>query len=145
MNREQAKIRCKLSKKEWEALGESGIAKWYEVMEHFANGGDVEYKYTPTGVWSVVASPTFKYASNYRIKSKTRIVNGFEVPAPIEKYTGQVPVYVPSFTADYLVESFYATRKLIERRAAFETKEAARANTLAMLGIDPSTYEEQEE
>lgn len=146
MNREQAKIRCKLSKEEWGALGEDGFAKWYEVMKHFAGGGDVEYYRSGQGsFWELTDSPRFSDSILYRIKTKTHIVNGFEVPTPIKEYTGQMSVCVPSFCSSSWVARVYSTecKELsIKRGVAFETEESARANTMAMLGIDPSTYKE---
>lgn len=145
MNRKQAKIRCKLSKEEWEALGENGFAKWYEVMEHFGNGGNVEFK-TMERAWFIAKSPSFNIDTDFRIKPKTHIVNGFEVPAPIKEYTGPRTVYVPHFWYDDWsaeITGAGVVKRLIERRVAFETAEASRANALAMAGIDPSTYDHE--
>lgn len=146
MNREQAKIRCKLSKEEWEALGEHGLAKWYEVMEHFGDGWDVEY--LSGRYWKSTSKPSFDCCGQYRIKPRTHIVNGFEVPEPIKEYTGQETIYVPKFcNKDWTapVYSTYLKTVAIKRGAVFGTREAARANAMAMLGIDPSTYKEQAE
>lgn len=146
MNREQAKIRCRLSKEEWGELGELGYFKWYKVMEHFANGFAIEYE--TMGSWRATEDPDFDSKTNFRTELKPCVINGFEVPAPIKKYTGQKTVYFPSFSAQAWCAqaiSKYRIGKLIARRIAFETPEAARANSMAMLGIDPSTYKEQSE
>lgn len=146
MDREQAKIWSRLSKDDLQIIAQVGLAKHYDNLVHFANGGNVEYE--ATWGWVIAKSPMFSYAVKYRIKPRTHIVNGFEVPAPIEEYTGPRTVYVPHFWYDNWsaeITGAGVIKRLIERRAAFETREAARANSLAMVGIDPSTYKEQEE
>lgn len=146
MNREQSKIWTKLSKAELRVIGESDLARWYEVMEQFANGENVEYQVE--GEWRVTINPNFSMSTKFRIKPKMHFVNGFEVPAPIKEYTGQERVYMPSFWISAWAESvsYVDSKELsIKRGAAFETPEAAKANSLAMVGIDPSTYKEQSE
>lgn len=140
MNRKQAKVWAKLSKSELQSIDRGDLAKWYEVLVHFANGGDIEYKMV--GEWRITLNPSFNSASEFRIEPETHIVNGFEVPAPNENSTQSV-LYVPCFhNSCGHFSVICGTQTLICRKVLFETPEAARANALAMLGIDPSTYKE---
>lgn len=142
MNREQAKIRCRLSKEEWGELGELGYFKWYKVMEHFANGFAIEYE--TMGSWRATEDPDFDSKTNFRTELKPCVINGFEVPAPIREYAGRWTAYYPSASAiDWYGYCHDAPTiiRLIERGLAFETAEAATTTALAMAGIDPSTYD----
>lgn len=80
----------------------------------------------------------------------TRIINGFEVPAP---ETGELNERVAYYTPVFNNNCFYREEKwaagsvfdlrLLKRGLVFLTKEDAIATAKAMLGIDP--YEEAEE
>lgn len=81
---------------------------------------------------------------------KTRIINGFEVPAPETEELKEGNSY---FYPDIFSEEFYgkdswgrnnySDNLSLKRGLVFLTKEGAIANAKAMLGIDP--YEEGEE
>ena len=81
---------------------------------------------------------------------KTRVINGFEVPAPETEELRQGVMYCISVPTN---KGFYCECEwvgdlefdflLLERGLVFLTKEDAIANAKAMLGIDP--YKEAEE
>lgn len=80
---------------------------------------------------------------------KTRIINGFEVPAPetIAPKIGDV-YYIPRICSDYFVENrIWAECSFdlcaLKRGLVFLTKEDAIANSKAMLGIDPYPKKKQ--
>jgi hypothetical protein len=81
--------------------------------------------------------------------SKTRIINGFEVPAPeIKAPDDGDECYIPSvFDAEYCVGIIWGDyapydERALSRGLVFLNKKDEIANAKAMLGIDP--YEESE-
>lgn len=75
---------------------------------------------------------------------KTRIINGFEVPAPEteEPKEGNSYFYPEIFSEEFYDEDrwsndFYCDKLSLKRGLVFLTKEDAIANAKAMLGIDP--------
>ena len=78
-----------------------------------------------------------------RRKQRTHVVNGFAVPAPMDKALSSGDNYfVPSLVADtYVAKHCWADYSCelawLQRGLLFETKEAAIANAKAMLKIDP--------
>ena len=79
-----------------------------------------------------------------RRKQRTHVVNGFTVPAPMDKELSSGDNYfVPSLVEDtYVAKHCWADYSCelawLQRGLLFETKEAAIANAKAMLKIDPS-------
>lgn len=77
------------------------------------------------------------------MKPKTRIINGFEVPAPVAARPEKFDYYyAPSLQDDSFYFSYVWTedsvdKKCLARGLVFLTKEDAIANAKAMLGIDP--------
>ena len=78
-----------------------------------------------------------------RRKPRTHVVNGFTVPAPMDKEPGHDDMY---FMPELLDEFFYAEvqwqkdssdMRWLKLGLCFATKEAAIANAKAMLKIDP--------
>ena len=124
-----------------------------EVLRAIADGADVsEFE-----VFSVVADSWQKIGSDYvqlvmftgelqfRRKPRTRVVNGFTVPAPIDKPLCDAATY---FLAKPLSEDWfdeyewngsYIDRIWFSRGLLFSTKEAAIANAKAMCGINPES------
>lgn len=80
---------------------------------------------------------------------ETRVINGFEVPAPeTEELEYSTSYYIASSEARrfYSCETWndHDMDKLwLERGLVFLNKEDAVANTKAMMGIDPNTGEEE--
>ena len=78
-----------------------------------------------------------------RRKQRTHVVNGFTVPAPMDKALSSGDNYfVPSLVADtYVAKHCWADYSCelawLQRGLCFATKESAIANAKAMLKIDP--------
>lgn len=89
------------------------------------------------------ASLNFDCSMDVFMKPKTRIINGFEVPAPETKAPDcGVKYYVPhldedDFYGSYVWHSDDVDNRILSRNILFLTKEEAIANAKAMLGIDP--------
>lgn len=84
------------------------------------------------------------HAYEYRRKPRTRVVNGFTVPAPIQEMPSNMNEY---FIATVDAEEWFdevswddskCDRRWLSRGLLFSTKEAAIANAKAMCGIDPN-------
>ena len=79
-----------------------------------------------------------------RRKPRTHVVNGFTVPAPIDKELSDNDDYfTPYFQNVSFAQKFRwfddcEDRNLFKRGLCFATKEAAIANAKAMLNIDPT-------
>jgi len=109
--------------------GDAELLAWSQSGDYREDGG--ASKYDIIGMWP-----------------KTRIINGFEVPAPETEWTEGCDCYISSPIHPCL--HVYATwtglsdqRKWLERGLVCLTKEDAIANAKAMMGIDP--YGEGEE
>ncbi len=85
----------------------------------------------------------------YELKPKTRIINGFEVPAPETKELSHGEgYYIPSLAngGKFIASAWScdsADTRALKRGLVFLRKEDAIATTNAMLGIDPKTEEQQ--
>ena len=79
-----------------------------------------------------------------RRKQRTHVVNGFTVPAPMDKEpsTGDsyftMSPYVSEYYSENLWSGFQCEKLWFKRGIVHATKEAAIANAKAMLKIDPS-------
>jgi len=91
-------------------------------------------------------SPAWQSNIQYRRKSKTIRVNGFDVPEPMmEKPTTNQRYFVPSIGDQ---EWFYSSKwehyptqvRCFERNLCHSTKNGAIKHGMALCGIDPSTY-----
>ena len=122
-----------------------------EVLRAIADGADVsEFEVAdsiPTEwevLWDEVSVKTLLDSGlTYRRKPRTRVVNGFTVPAPIQEMpkNGDRLFYIHLFYSDWCFEACFSRSDEIyySRGLLFSTKEAAIANAKAMLGIDPNT------
>lgn len=78
-----------------------------------------------------------------RRKQRTHVVNGFTVPAPMDKEPGYDDTYFVLDLADEVFHSevkwrnFQSENQWLKRGLCFATKESAIANAKAMLKIDP--------
>lgn len=95
--------------------------------------------------------PAWLKDHNYRRKPRTIKVNGFDVPEPMR----EVPesgccVFSPSLDDKHFVYEFVFTgasewrARLFQRGLIHETREAAAKHAMAMCGIDPAIYKEEE-
>lgn len=98
--------------------------------------------------WSDCKEPTaFVDGCKYRVKSKTILVNGFEVPEPMleEPEHDQDYFYPIVSSGDFYGSAIWTKHKIdimvLERGLCHTTKEAAIAHAKAMLGIDPKDGE----
>lgn len=86
-----------------------------------------------------------KTQAKFRIKPKTRVVNGFTVPAPIQEIPEENSSFylaMPDAQRWFGIYQWYnaeVDKRWLSRGLMFSTKEAAIANAKAMCGIDPST------
>ena len=98
--------------------------------------------------WSDCVEPTaFVNGCKYRIKPKTILVNGFEVPEPMREAPKNGNKY---FTPSLMAKEFNCgatwssdsvDKGFFGRGICHTTKEAAIAHAKAMLGIDPKDGE----
>lgn len=96
--------------------------------------------------WSDCMEPTaFVDGCKYRVKPKTILVNGFEVPEPMREAPNDgVKYFFPNLSYnDYFWrhewENDRVDVRVLERGLCHSTKEAAIAHAKAMLGIDPNS------
>ncbi len=135
-----------------EAL-QAWAAEILPIVQAIVDGYEVECRLVGPELrafdWFVKSEPGFSPDSEYRIKVKTRCVNGFTVPAPEEKPIKQGEVYyLPFLTKRELVECYHwddveEDHRLLRMGMVFKTKEAAQQNAQAMIGINPSAPEDR--
>lgn len=88
-------------------------------------------------------SPSIDSQFDLFMKPETRVINGFEVPAPVKTPLQDFDYYyVPSIQDDrfyfrYVWTGSSVSKNCLERGLVFLTKEDAIANAKAMLGINP--------
>jgi hypothetical protein len=99
---------------------------------------------------TLTSSPSWRNEVNYRRKPRTIKVNGFDVPEPMREIEHSQNVWWASpdeecFAAEI---DFYRgspwRERLLSRGLIHSTKEAAAKHAMAMLGIDPATYKEEQ-
>lgn len=101
------------------------------------------------GKWSDCMEPiAFIDGCKYRVKPKTILVNGFEVPEPMREEPNQGEGYYYASISVGALYGFAAWTKheadliRLTRGICHTTKEAAIAHAKAMLGINPNTDEQ---
>jgi hypothetical protein len=124
-----------------------------EVLRAIADGADpsefevatssmIFYEFKPC-MWSVV--DLANTPANFRRKPRTRVVNGFTVPAPIQEMPTNMSPYflalpdINEWFGKYDWDDSDADRLWFSRGLLFSTKEAAIANAKAMCGINPES------
>ena len=127
--------------------------KGKEVLRAIADGADVcEFEVLFDGrlrwepLWtSVTVSTLMDTQIEFRRNPRTRVVNGFTVPAPIQETPEESDeLWVPAISSKTWAGCIlYASRAEYDelcysRGLLFTTKEAAIANAKAMVGIDPN-------
>ena len=122
-----------------------------EILRAIADGvplSEFEVRHSFTEHWIDPTSCEFvSVPANWHVrrKQRTHVVNGFTVPAPLDKELSSGDFYfMPSLTERYLSirESWggqEADKRWLERGLCFATEEAAIANAKAMLKIDPES------
>lgn len=120
------------------------------IIQAWADGESIEYL-SSLGEWvplNKVYAPSFSPDTNYRIKKKTMMVNGFEVQAgETEKLKKRTEYYLPELRTSEL-SSVYSWEEdsfdllYLSRGIIHLTKESSIAHAKAMLGIDPNESEE---
>jgi hypothetical protein len=119
--------------------------KNHEFITAFINGESVQYKFASGDYWHNVKDlRDLDYEVTYRIKLKTKIINGFEVPMPMDKEPKQrSKYYYPCLVSnEFYSEEVFSLKwdtKNFERGVCFSNKEDAIKTAKAMLGIDPNT------
>lgn len=121
-----------------------------EVLRAIADGADpseFEVFGEVSGSWfpvsSILTLGVMLGPGQFRRKPRTRVVNGFTVPAPIDKPPANMSTYflatpeTEQWFDEYEWDESHADRLWIGRNLLFSTKEAAIANAKAMCGIDP--------
>jgi hypothetical protein len=116
----------------------------YEFINAFINGEAVQYMFASGGWKDVKNLRDLDYEVSYRRKPKTRTINGFEVPMPMNKEPDKHSTYYyPELTnPDLFMYDKYENdwdKKNFDRGICFRTKKDAVATAKAMLGIDPNT------
>lgn len=111
--------------------------------------GEVIQQYVETHGWLDCKEPTaFVDGCKYRVKPKTILVNGFEVPEPMREAPNDgVKYFFPNLSYnDYFWSHEWGNDgvdvRMLERGICHTTKEAAIAHAKAMLGINPNTDEQ---
>lgn len=116
-----------------------------EFIVAFAEGKEVQFKCSESGNWFIVE---YLYELEehefFRIKPKTRMINGFEVPCAMDKEPEHNQKYfIPALDVhDFYVISLYNCgwdTQNFKRGLCFSNKEDAIAAAKAMLGIDPNS------
>lgn len=109
--------------------------------------GDINISWCVNGSYLLESEDSEDSADIIGMWPKTRIINGFEVPAPeIGELNERVAYYTPVFNNNcfYRAEKWAAGSvfdlRLLKRGLVFLNKEDAITTAKAMLGIDP--YEE---
>ena len=116
----------------------------HEFITAFINGEAVQYKFA-SGDWCDITNlRDLDYEVVYRMKPKTKTINGFEVPMPMDKEPEKdTPYYYPSVILESFYDASYYTstwdERIYKRGLCFSNKEDAIKTTKAMLGIDPNT------
>lgn len=114
------------------------VSRKYPVAAVIVDGK--VYSYTEQGRYHTDGKPS---RFDLFMKPKTRIINGFEVPAPEAKEPDLGDIY---FTPDIYCSKFYRgfawdrhvfEARFLERGLVFLRKEDAIATAKAMVGIDP--------
>lgn len=113
-----------------------------------ASGEVIQVYVEQNGKWYDCKEPTaFVDGCKYRIKPKTILVNGFEVPEPmmVKPDDGAV-YYIVDPTLEIFANKFVwhdeeRESKWLSRGICHTTKEAAIAHAKAMLGINPKDGE----
>ena len=122
-----------------------------EVLRAIADGADPsEFEwFNALSEWVVVKPDIWKLAdfgypkNQFRRKPRTRVVNGFTVPAPIQEmpendsFVFSIDLEEQNFVSKWNWYNVPKARLMLSRGLLFSTKEAAIANAKAMCGIDP--------
>lgn len=107
--------------------------------------GEVIQMYVGDEWYDCMAPTAFVDGLKYRVKPKTILVNGFEVPEPMREAPKNGNKY---FTHSLMAKEFNCGAtwendgvdvRMLERGLCHTTKEAAIAHAKAMLGIDPNS------
>jgi hypothetical protein len=106
---------------------------------------DNNYCYAAGCIGSIAQKPD---SWKVRRKSKTHVVNGFTVPAPVKiapsfgtKYCYTAPAVEAFFLSTFYSEDEF-DKAVLNRGLIHLTKEAAIANAKAMCGIDPESKDD---
>lgn len=117
-----------------------------EFIKVWVDGSEVEFKYSEDGDWSKVEylCQLDDDPALFRIKPKTRMINGFEVACAMDKEPEHGDCYFyPSLVAVGLYnKTNYISgwdKNNFQRAICFSNKEDAIAVAKAMLGIDPNS------
>ena len=111
--------------------------------------GDINISWCVNGSYLLESEDSEDSADIIGMWPKTRIINGFEVPAPETTKPGCGTTYFTSSLTDRTMarrqewDNTGLDIRVLKRGLVFLNKEDAIANAKAMLGIDP--YEEAEE
>ena len=111
------------------------------VVQAGANGEPVEYCPESESEWYLKDTINLFACVEYRVKQKTILVNGFEIPEPIREETGgSFRYFVPLINSPELFYQGYWDRDeddyhMLEYGLLHHTKEAAIAHAKALLGI----------
>lgn len=106
--------------------------------------GEVIQMYVDDEWYDCKAPTAFVDGCKYRVKPKTILVNGFEVPEPMreEPEVGSVcfvaSINNPAFFYSIYWETISCNKTALSRGLIHSTKSAAIAHAKAMLGIDPN-------
>jgi len=109
--------------------------------------GEVIQMYVGDEWYDCMVPTAFVDGCKYRVKPKTILVNGFEVPEPMREAPDDGAKYfIPSINNDCFVgyHNFHGDRcdkRWLSRGLVHSTKSAAIAHAKAMLGIDPKDGE----
>lgn len=118
------------------------------IVQAGANGYDIEWLSTDGTRWASYnkvceSAISFRIDEHYRIKPRTTVLNGFEVPVPLENLEGLDEFYlaVPTnkdFYVNYKTSVMDSTSTVcgwLQRGLCHKTKEDAIAYAKAMCGI----------
>lgn len=118
------------------------------IVQAGTNGEEIEYSRKDSGCWysfneADLNCLSFEVDEHYRIKPRTTVLNGFEVPIPLDNLDGVDEFYLAVPTN----KDFYVSYKvsvmsdpsiicdLLQRGLCHKTKEDAIAYAKAMCGL----------
>jgi hypothetical protein len=118
--------------------------KHAELIHAWADGAEIDVFIKHSLEWVQAEPPAWFDDYEYRIKPRTMMCNGFEVPAP-ETVAPNCAHYVASPTNhDFMVLDCWEGLELdtlrLSRGLIYLRKEDAIARAKAMLGIDPREH-----
>lgn len=115
--------------------------KWQKEIIAWANGETIQRRHEGLPDWRDTKNPSWQEDVEYRIKPKTILINGFEVPKPARELKHGQAYYSPvlGYTGLTVLDGFNSGSKSdkhrLENGLCHLTEEAAIAHAKALLSF----------